>query len=46
METIVMHEQVHRQERHSIDTLFLELLTMVFWFNPAMWLLLWPVPLP
>lgn len=38
METIVMHEQVHRQERHSIDTLFLELVTMVFWFNPAMWL--------
>jgi hypothetical protein len=38
METIIIHERIHRDERHSIDALLLELLTIVFWFNPAIWL--------
>jgi hypothetical protein len=36
METIVLHEQVHRDQCHSIDTLVLEALKIVYWFNPVM----------
>jgi beta-lactamase regulating signal transducer with metallopeptidase domain len=38
METMLLHEQVHRDQYHSIDTVWLEALTVVFWFNPIMWL--------
>lgn len=37
METIVMHERVHRDQYHSVDALVLELLNIVYWFNPVMW---------
>jgi len=37
MEVMLLHERVHRDQYHSIDTLFLEALTVLFWFNPAMW---------
>ncbi|OJJ21549.1 hypothetical protein BKI52_13475 [marine bacterium AO1-C] len=36
-EAIIIHEQHHRDQWHSLDTLLLELLTIVFWFNPFMW---------
>ncbi|MHA7112427.1 carboxypeptidase-like regulatory domain-containing protein [Sunxiuqinia elliptica] len=35
---ILAHEQVHIQERHWIDLLFIELLTVLLWFNPFIWL--------
>lgn len=37
METILLHERVHRDQYHSIDAVLLEALTIIFWFNPAMW---------
>jgi len=35
---ILTHEKVHAQQKHWIDLLFVELLTIVFWFNPFVWL--------
>ena len=37
-EALIIHEQHHRDQWHSIDTILLELFTIVFWFNPFMWL--------
>lgn len=36
--SIISHEKVHIQQKHSIDLLFFELLRIVFWFNPAVYL--------
>jgi hypothetical protein len=38
MKALIVHEQYHREQWHSIDTVLLEILTVVFWFNPAIWL--------
>ncbi|MGQ1909771.1 TonB family protein [Marinifilum sp. RC60d5] len=35
---ILAHEKVHAQQKHWIDLLFVELMTIVFWFNPFVWL--------
>lgn len=35
---ILAHERVHIRENHWVDLLFTELLTVVFWFNPFVWL--------
>lgn len=35
MENIIRHELVHIQKLHSLDVLFMEVMTIVFWFNPA-----------
>lgn len=35
---ILAHERVHVVQRHWIDLLVVELLTVVFWFNPVIWL--------
>ena len=32
--TLLHHEQVHIQQKHSLDVLVLEILQVVFWFNP------------
>jgi len=37
-EAILAHEEVHIKQLHSIDVLWFELLTVVFWFNPVLWL--------
>ncbi|HEY9489037.1 MAG TPA: M56 family metallopeptidase [Chryseosolibacter sp.] len=37
METMLLHERVHRDQYHSIDAVLLEVLTVMFWFNPAIW---------
>jgi TonB family protein len=36
---IIEHELVHYRERHSLDILFVELLQIMYWFNPAIYLL-------
>lgn len=36
---IIRHEQAHVAFRHSFDLLFLDLYSLVFWFNPFAWLL-------
>lgn len=38
MNALIIHEQFHRDQLHSVDTLLLEILTIVFWFNPVVWL--------
>jgi hypothetical protein len=34
---ILAHENVHIREKHWFDLLFIELLTVIFWFNPFIW---------
>ncbi|XOV91243.1 MAG: M56 family metallopeptidase [Bacteroidota bacterium] len=38
LDVMLVHEQVHRDQLHSLDALILEGLTIVFWFNPFIWL--------
>lgn len=33
---IITHELAHIKQRHSIDILFVEILKVVFWFNPVL----------
>jgi glycosyltransferase involved in cell wall biosynthesis len=37
-DTMLLHERVHRDQYHSIDNIFLEAVTVMFWFNPVVWL--------
>ena len=36
---ILTHECTHARQLHSLDVLLSELMTILFWINPAMWLL-------
>ena len=36
---LMIHERSHIRLRHSIDVVFVELLTALQWFNPVVWLL-------
>lgn len=36
---ILMHERAHIELRHSWDLLFVDIITAVQWFNPAIWML-------
>ncbi|MCR5130790.1 MAG: M56 family metallopeptidase [Prevotella sp.] len=36
---VLIHESAHVEQRHSLDIIFTELLTIVCWPNPFMWLL-------
>lgn len=35
---LLIHEEAHCSQYHSIDIIFLELMNVFFWFNPAIWL--------
>ncbi len=37
--SILLHEQAHVRQRHSLDIIWAELVTMLFWFNPFAWLI-------
>jgi len=37
-EKVIAHELVHSQQKHSIDLLFFEVLKIVMWFNPMIYL--------
>lgn len=39
LQEIILHEKAHVRGLHSIDMLLGELLCILFWFNPAIWLL-------
>ena len=39
LEEILTHEQTHARQLHSLDVMLGELLTIVCWFNPFVWLL-------
>lgn len=34
---IIAHEQIHIRQRHSLDLMLTELLTIIQWFNPIVW---------
>ena len=36
--SILEHEMVHIKQKHSLDLLFFELLRIVFWFNPLVYI--------
>ena len=35
---IIIHEKVHAKQLHSIDILITQIATILFWFNPCIWL--------
>lgn len=37
--TVIHHELVHIRQKHSWDIIYLELLKMICWFNPTVWLM-------
>ncbi|MFV9549925.1 M56 family metallopeptidase [Algibacter sp. PT7-4] len=34
---VILHEQAHANQKHTIDILFIEILQIVFWFNPLLY---------
>jgi TonB family protein len=36
---VLLHEQTHVRQWHSVDVILSELVCIVFWFNPFVWLL-------
>lgn len=36
-EMILEHEQTHARQYHSLDTLFMQLMLIINWFNPLAW---------
>lgn len=38
LQSILLHEKIHSQEKHSVDVLIAKLFCIVFWFNPFAWL--------
>ena len=38
IDVILKHELVHAKQLHSLDILFIELLKIIFWFNPILYL--------
>lgn len=38
LNTVLEHEKVHARQYHTLDILLLEILKILFWFNPVLWL--------
>ncbi len=38
LENIIEHEKVHSEQNHSIDVLITRVFSILFWFNPVIWL--------
>lgn len=38
IDEMIVHERAHKEEYHSIDILLLEIMTIIQWFNPFVWL--------
>ena len=34
---VLLHEQAHAKQKHSIDILFIEIIQVLFWFNPLLY---------
>jgi|AGTN01.3.fsa_nt_gi TonB family C-terminal domain/TonB family C-terminal domain len=39
LDQILLHEQTHAHQWHSIDIMLIELLSVFFWWNPFVWLI-------
>jgi biopolymer transport protein ExbD len=35
---ILLHELAHARQKHSLDVLFVEILKILYWFNPIIWM--------
>jgi hypothetical protein len=44
-EVILEHEKAHLDQKHSIDILFIELMLIVFWFNPLLYVIKYSIKL-
>lgn len=38
LNSILLHEEIHCKEKHTIDLLIARMFCVMFWFNPLMWL--------
>lgn len=38
LEQIITHEKIHAHQLHSIDILLSQVVSIIFWFNPIIWL--------
>lgn len=38
LQSILLHEKVHSQEKHSFDVMTAKIFCILFWFNPFIWL--------
>jgi len=38
LHTVLEHEKAHARQYHTLDILLLEILKILFWFNPVLWL--------
>ena len=38
LKLILKHEKIHAKQWHSVDVIFASLVSIVFWFNPFIWL--------
>ncbi|MDX1472315.1 MAG: M56 family metallopeptidase, partial [Flavobacteriaceae bacterium] len=36
---VLLHEQAHAKQKHALDILFIEILQILFWFNPLIYLI-------
>ncbi|WP_338732722.1 M56 family metallopeptidase [Mangrovimonas cancribranchiae] len=36
---VLLHEETHAREKHALDILFIEVLQIIFWFNPLLYFL-------
>ncbi len=36
-QAVLLHEETHARQKHSLDVLLIELLQLVFWFNPLIY---------
>ena len=36
-EEVILHEETHAKQKHSLDVLFIELLQIIMWFNPLIY---------
>ncbi len=36
---VLLHEQIHAKQKHALDILFIELIQILFWFNPLFYLI-------
>ncbi|WP_196893993.1 M56 family metallopeptidase [Aureivirga marina] len=34
---VILHEQIHAKQKHSLDILFIELFQILFWFHPLLY---------
>jgi TonB family protein len=39
LDKVLLHEQAHIRKFHSLDLIFLEVLSIFFWFHPVIWYL-------